>query len=117
MKTQKDAEKKSLSHTKDNPEPMTHGKEYLSSPTNASATLEGMMISVHEASEITEFTRKKWFEWILDGLIPSSPELSRDNIKGMSYVSTKNYLVSSLKTLYAYIRVICHVYLCYIFIK
>ncbi len=85
MKTQKDDEKKGLSTTKENPEPMTPGKEDLSSPTKGSYTLEEMMISVHEASEITEFPRKKWFEWILDGLIPSSPELSRDNIKGMSY--------------------------------
>ena len=80
MKTQEDDE-----NTKENPEPMTPGKEDLSSPTKASSTLEKLMISVHEASEITEFPRKKWFEWILDGLIPSSPELSRDNIKGMSY--------------------------------
>lgn len=85
MKTQKDDEKKGLSTTKENPEPMTPGKEDLSSPTKGSSTLEKLMISVHEASEITEFPRKKWFEWILDGLIPSSPELSRDNIKGMSY--------------------------------
>lgn len=85
MKTQEDDEKKGLSTTKEKPEPMTLGKEDLSSPTKASSTLEKLMISVHEASEITEFPRKKWFEWILDGLIPSSPELSRDNIKGMSY--------------------------------
>lgn len=85
MKTQKDDEKKGLSTTKENPEPMTPGKEDLSSPTKGSYTLEEMMISVHEASEITEFPRKKWFQWILNGLIPSSPELSRDNIKGMSY--------------------------------
>lgn len=82
MKTQEDAENKALSTTKENPEDMTPGKEYLSSPTKGSSTLEEMMISVHEASEITEFPRKKWFEWILDGLIPSSPEIPREQYKG-----------------------------------
>ena len=39
------------------------------------------------------------------------------NTKALAYVATKNYLVSSLKTLYAYIRVICHVYPYYISIR
>ena len=100
MNTQKDDEKKAIAPKFDNPE--TKKQEDLSSPRKGSSPLEGLMISVHEASEITEFPLRKWFEWILNGLIPSSPELSRDNMKGVKYSKLSKLVMIPITSLPRY---------------
>ena len=44
-------------------------------------------ISVLEASKTTGFPVRKWIQWILQGLIPSAPELNAEHIKGIPYAS------------------------------
>ena len=49
--------------------------------------MESIFISVLEASKVTGFPIRKWFQWIMRGLIPSIPELHAERIKGVSYAS------------------------------
>ena len=46
--------------------------------------MESIFISVLEASKVTGFPIRKWFQWIMRGLIPSIPELHAERIKGVS---------------------------------
>ena len=63
-----------------------------------------LFITVHEASLSTGFPVRKWFQWILQGLVPSRPELKADNIKGVSYSHLSQQVlipVSSLPKCYS----------------
>ena len=63
-----------------------------------------LFITVHEASLSTGFPVKKWFQWILQGLIPSMPELKADNIKGISYSCLSQQVLIPVSALPKYYR-------------
>ena len=78
MKTQEDDE-----NTKENPEPMTPGKEDLSSPTKASSTLEKLMNTYLElsAEKVKGENIKKTLagiEGILDTIKPAFERMLND---------------------------------------
>ena len=61
-------------------------------------------LTVNEAFLITEFPVRNWFQWVLEGLIPSVPPLSKDNIKGISYASLSHTVLIPVSALPVYYR-------------
>ena len=66
--------------------------------------MDDIFITVHEASLSTGFPARKWFHWILQGLILSWPELKEDNIKGISYSSLSHQVQIPASLLPKYYR-------------
>lgn len=66
--------------------------------------MEKLLISVSEASQITDFPIRKWIQWILRGLISSEPKLNADHIKGKPYASIAPDIFIPISTLPRYYR-------------
>lgn len=81
-------------------------KECNASPylRKSSAAPNLASVTVHEASLSIGFPARKWFHWILQGLIPSRPELKEDNIKGISYSSLSHQVLIPASSLPKYYR-------------
>ena len=57
------------------------------------------MITIHEAAQVSRFPIRKWFQWVLSGLISSVPELKPDNIKGISYKTLSKQVLVPISSL------------------
>ena len=72
--------------------------------TNTPSPFSDYSLSVKQASEITGFPIRKWFKWILEGLIASEPVLNAESIKGTSYASIAGHVFVPVSTLPKYYR-------------